>query len=402
MEPNPSARAVDLRQRLRAFLAAEVEPVETRRLVSSSRMVSAETRRALQASARAAGLWNLFLADAGRGPGLTHLEYAPLAEAMGGIAWTPEVFNCSAPDTGNIEVLLHYGSPEHRERWLEPLLTGEIRSAYAMSEPAAPSSDPNQLALAAVRDGGGYRLSGRKWWVTGAGDPRCTLLVVMARHPELGERHRQHSMFLVPRDAPGVRLVRPLRVFGYEDGPGGHWEIELEDVRVPAADLLLGEGRGFEIAQARLGPGRVHHCMRSIGAAERALELLCRRALERRPFGRPLAEQGVWRERIAEARCRIDMARLLVLEAARAMDESGNRAAAKQIAMIKIVAPNVACAVIDSAMQAHGGAGLCDDTPLAELYSRERALRIADGPDEVHRETCAKLELRKYEGPGGA
>jgi acyl-CoA dehydrogenase len=401
MELTPSARAEDLRQRLHAFLAAEVEPVEARRLATGAG-IAADMLRALQTSAHAAGLWNLFLGDEGRGPGLTNLEYAPLAEEMGRIAWGAEVFNCSAPDTGNMEVLLHYGSPEHRARWLEPLLAGEIRSAYAMSEPAAASSDPSQLALAAVRDGGGYRLSGRKWWVTGAGDPRCALFVVMARHPELGERHHQHSMFLVPRDARGVRLVRPLRVFGYENGPGGHWEIELEDVQVPAADLLLGEGRGFEIAQARLGPGRVHHCMRSIGAAERALELLCRRALERHPFGRPLAEQGVWRERIAEARCRIDMARLLVLAAARAMDESGNRAAAKQIAMIKIVAPNVACAVIDWAMQAHGGAGLCDDTPLAELYARERALRIADGPDEVHRETCAKMELRKYEGAGPA
>jgi acyl-CoA dehydrogenase len=349
----------------------------------------------LRREARAAGLWNLFLPGE-RGAGLSNLEYAPLAEEMGRVPWSSEVFNCSAPDTGNMEVLLHYGTAAHRERWLEPLLAGEIRSAYAMSEPAVASSDPNGLALEARRDGDGYALSGRKWWVTGAGDPRCRVLIVMARHPERTERHRQHSMFVVPRNAAGVRLVRPLRVFGFEDSPGGHWEIAFDAVRVPAEDLLLGEGRGFEIAQARLGPGRIHHCMRSIGTAERALGLLCRRALERAPFGRPLAEQGVWRERIAEARCRIDMARLLTLRAAHAMDTGGNRAAAKEIAMIKIVAPRVACEVIDWAIQAHGGAGLCDDTPLPELYAWQRSLRIADGPDEVHRETCAKLELRRY------
>ncbi len=350
----------------------------------------------LKRGARDAGLWNLFLPDEERGAGLSNREYAPLAEEMGRLPWSAEIFNCSAPDTGNMEVLLHFGTPAHHARWLEPLLRGEIRSAYAMSEPAVASSDPNNLALEVTRQGADYVLSGRKWWVTGAGDPRCSVLLVMARHPERAQRHRQHSMLVVPSDAPGLRLVRPLRVFGFEDTPGGHWEVAFDEVRVSPEDLLLGEGQGFEIAQARLGPGRVHHCMRSIGAAELALELMCRRLLERSAFGRALAEQGVWRERIAESRCRIDMARLLTLEAARAMDAEGNRAAAKQIAMIKIVAPSVACDVIDWAIQAHGGAGLCEDTPLAPLYAFQRALRIADGPDEVHRETCAKLELRRY------
>lgn len=387
----PSPRAENLRRRLQDFLAQHVLPRE------QGDEGEAPPLFELQRQARAAGLWNLFLPGE-RGAGLSNLEYAPLAEEMGRVPWSSEIFNCSAPDTGNMEVLLHYGTPAHRERWLEPLLAAEIRSAYAMSEPGVASSDPNGLALAARRDGEGYELTGRKWWVTGVGDPRCKVLVVMARHPERTERHRQHSMFVVPRDAPGVSLVRPLRVFGFEDLPGGHWEIAFDAVKVPAEDLLLGEGRGFEIAQARLGPGRIHHCMRSIGTAERALELLCRRALERAPFGRPLAEQGVWRERIAQARCRIDMARLLTLDAAHAMDSEGNRAAAAKIAMIKIVAPEVACDVLDWAIQAHGGEGLCDDTPLAALYAWQRSLRIADGPDEVHRETCAKLELRRYAG----
>jgi acyl-CoA dehydrogenase len=384
-----SPRGAELLAALRRFLAEHVAPHAAR---PGDALVEDLRQRA-----RDAGLWNLFLPDAERGAGLSNREYAPLAEEMGRAPWSAEVFNCSAPDTGNMEVLLHFGTPAHHARWLAPLLAGEIRSAYAMSEPAVASSDPNNLALEVTRQAGEYVLAGRKWWVTGAGDPRCRVLLVMARHPERTQRHRQHSMLVVPMDAPGVRLSRPLRVFGFEDTPGGHWEVDFDDVRVPPEDLLLGEGRGFEIAQARLGPGRIHHCMRSIGAAEQALELMCRRLLARSAFGRPLAEQGVWRERIAESRCRIDMARLLTLEAARVMDAEGNRAAARHIAMIKIVAPRVACEVIDWAIQAHGGAGLCEDTPLAPLYAFQRALRIADGPDEVHRETCAKLELRRYE-----
>ncbi|MBE0615848.1 MAG: acyl-CoA dehydrogenase family protein [Burkholderiales bacterium] len=351
----------------------------------------------LKPKARAAGLWNLFLPHSKRAPeGLSNLEYAPLCEIMGRVTFAAEVFNCSAPDTGNMETIERYGSEEHKQRWLEPLLRGEMRSAFLMTEPDVASSDATNIQCRIEKQGNDYVINGRKWWSSGGGDPRCKLYIVMGRTNPDAPRHSQQSMILVPSDAPGVKVVRPLSVFGYDDAPHGHMEIHLKDVRVPASNILLGEGRGFEIAQGRLGPGRIHHCMRQIGVAERALELMCKRSLARVAFGRPIAEQGVTRERIAQARIMIDSTRWLVLNAAYMMDTVGNKVAKAEIAMIKVLAPTMTLQVIDWAMQAHGGAGVSDDFPLAMMYAHSRTLRFADGPDEVHRNAIAKLELSKH------
>jgi acyl-CoA dehydrogenase len=351
----------------------------------------------LKDKARAAGLCNLWLPGSEHGAGLTNLEYAPLAEITGRSHIAPEALNCSAPDTGNMEVLVRYGNPEQQERWLKPLLAGEIRSGFAMTEPAVASSDATNIAATIERDGDHYVINGRKWWTSGAADPRCKVLIFMGKtDPDNPSVHRQQSMVLVPMDAPGVRIVRPVPVFGYLDEPHGHPEVDFDNVRVPVSNLLLGEGRGFEIAQGRLGPGRIHHCMRLLGASERALEAMCRRALRRTAFHKKLAEQGVWRERIANARLQLDQARLLTLHAAWKMDVAGNKAAQKEIAMIKVVAPNVACQVVDQAIQLFGGAGVTDDHGLGWAYAMARTLRIADGPDEVHRNHIAKLELARY------
>ncbi|MBY0465957.1 MAG: acyl-CoA dehydrogenase family protein [Burkholderiales bacterium] len=351
----------------------------------------------LKPKAKAAGLWNLFLPSSARAPeGLTNLEYAPMCEIMGRVPFAAEVFNCSAPDTGNMETIERYGTEAQKDEWLEPLLRGDIRSAFLMTEPEVASSDATNVQCRIERDGDDYVINGRKWWSSGAGDPRCAVYIVMGKtDPEAG-RHQQQSMVLVPSNAPGVEVVRALNVFGYDDAPHGHMEVVLKNVRVPVSNLLLGEGRGFEIAQGRLGPGRIHHCMRSIGAAERALELMCKRLNTRVAFGKPIAAQSVWHERIAESRCLIDQARLLTLKAAYMMDTVGNKVARSEIAMIKVVAPNVAGKVIDWAIQAHGGAGVSDDFPLAYAYALQRTLRLADGPDEVHRNAIAKIELAKH------
>src|SRR4051812_1502440 len=343
----------------------------------------------LKPKARQAGLWNLFHT-------LPNVEYAPLCEIMGRVHWAPEVFNCSAPDTGNMETLSRYGSEEQKARWLAPLLEGRIRSAFAMTEPEVASSDATNIRSAIVRDGDSYVINGRKWWTSGAGDPRCAVFIFMGKTDPSAARHLQQSMILVPRDAPGVKVLRALNVFGYDDAPHGHMEVDFTNVRVPAANMLLGEGRGFEIAQGRLGPGRIHHCMRAIGVAERALQLMCRRVKSRVAFGRPVAEQTVTLERIAEARIMIDEARPLTMKAAWMMDTVGNKVARAEIAMIKVSAPNVACKVLDWAIQAHGGAGVCDDFFLAKAYANSRTLRLADGPDEVHRNQIGKLELAKH------
>ena len=385
--------------RVNAFMQAHVYPAEksyAEQRASGDRWKVLPIIEELKVKARADGLWNLFLPHSEHGAGLTNLEYAPLAELMGRVAWSSEVFNCSAPDTGNMETIERYGSAEHKKQWLEPLLDGKIRSAFAMTEPAVASSDATNIESSIRRDGDEYVINGVKWWTSGAGDPRCKIMIFMGKTDPSAPRHAQQSMVLVPADAPGVKLVRPLTVFHDDDAPHGHFEVAFDNVRVPASNILLGEGRGFEIAQGRLGPGRIHHCMRSIGAAERALELMCKRLKARVAFGRALAEQGVWHERIAEARCQIDMARLLTLKAAYMMDTVGNKVAQKEIAMIKVVAPNVSCRVIDMAIQAFGGAGVCDDFPVASMYAGQRTLRLADGPDEVHRQAIAKMELRQY------
>ncbi|MFN7783733.1 MAG: acyl-CoA dehydrogenase family protein [Lysobacterales bacterium] len=399
-----SQRTRELLARVEAFMQAEVYPsepaffdeVEANRRAGNA-WVPTRVVEALKAKARAAGLWNLFLPESARGAGLTNAEYAPLCELMGRSPIAPEVFNCSAPDTGNMEVLERYGTPAQQAQWLEPLLAGEIRSCFAMTEPEVASSDATQIRTRIEREGDQYVINGRKWWSSGANDPRCRILIVMGQsQPDHPSPHLRQSMILVPMDTPGVQLLRHLPVFGYDDAPHGHGEIVFDKVRVPAENILLGEGRGFEIAQGRLGPGRIHHCMRLIGLAERALELMCKRALSRHAFGRAVADQGVTRERIAEARILIDQARLLTLNAAWKMDTVGNKVAAKEIAMIKVAAPNMACQVIDWAIQVHGGGGVSNDFPLAYAYAMARTLRLADGPDEVHRNHIAKLELKRW------
>ena len=393
-----------LRTRLLAFMDEHVYPHEQTFIdqITASRAAGnpwqpTKIIETLKSKARAAALWNLFLPRSARAPqGLSNLEYAPLCEIMGRVPFAPEVFNCSAPDTGNMEVFERYASEALKDRWLEPLLRGEIRSAFLMTEPEVASSDATNIACRIERDGGDYLINGRKWWSSGAGDPRCKVYIVMGRSNPEAPAHSQQSMIVVPADTPGIRIERALPVFGYDDAPHGHMEISLENVRVPAENMLLGEGRGFEIAQGRLGPGRIHHCMRSIGIAERALELMCKRLASRVAFGKPLATQGVWRERIAESRIMIEQSRLLTLKAAWMMDVAGNKAARNEIAMIKVVAPNIAARILDWAIQAHGAAGISDDFPLAYAYASQRTLRFADGPDEVHRDAIAKLELGRY------
>jgi acyl-CoA dehydrogenase len=393
-----------LRGRLNDFMGQHVYPNEAKFLaeISANRAngdawVPTRIIEDLKPLARDAGLWNLFLPFSKRVPqGLTNLEYATLCEIMGRVFWAPEVFNCSAPDTGNMETLERYATEDIKRRWLDPLLKGEIRSAFLMTEPAVASSDATNIQCSIRREGDEYVINGRKWWSSGAGDPRCAVYIVMGKtNPDAG-RHEQQSMVVVPANAKGIKVMRPLKVFGYDDAPHGHMEVDLEDVRVPAGNILLGEGRGFEIAQGRLGPGRIHHCMRLIGVAERALEFMCKRTLERVAFGKRISEQGVTQERIAEARCMIDQARLLTLKAAHMMDTVGNKVARAEIAMIKVIAPNMACQIIDWAIQAHGGGGVSDDFPLAYMYAHARTLRLADGPDEVHRVAIARLELAKH------
>jgi acyl-CoA dehydrogenase len=416
MDFSYSPRTQELQARLSAFMAEHVYPAEAHWFEEIEANTRAGKRwtpltviEALKPKARDAGLWNLFLPPTAEGAataakseftfGLNNQDYAPLAEIMGAVPWSSEVFNCSAPDTGNMETIARYGSAEHKERWLKPLLAGEIRSAFAMTEPAVASSDATNIEAdirrEPGRDGDEYVINGRKWWTSGAGDPRCAIYIFMGKTDKNAPRHAQQSMVLVPANTPGVKVLRPLSVFGYDDAPHGHMEVDFVNVRVPASNILLGEGRGFEIAQGRLGPGRIHHCMRLIGLAERALKLMCQRAASRTAFGKTIAQQTVTQERIAEARCMIDQARLLTLKAAWMMDLAGNKSAKAEIAMIKVVAPNMACQVIDWAMQVFGGAGMSQDTPLAYFYTLARTLRYADGPDEVHRNAIAKIELGK-------
>lgn len=399
MDFDHSPKVSDLISRLRAFMSEAVYPNERvyfdQVAGSEDRWTSPLIMEALKAKAKAAGLWNLFLPDHGGGAGLSNLEYAPLCEIMGRSPIAAEVFNCSAPDTGNMEVLARYGTPEQKARWLEPLLAGEIRSGFAMTEPQVASSDARNITSRIVRDGDDYVINGRKWWTSGAGDRRCKILIFMGLTDPDAEPFRRQSMILVPLDTPGVELVRPLTVFGYDHAPHGHFEITFTDVRVPATNMLLGEGRGFEIAQGRLGPGRIHHCMRAIGLAERALESMVARARDRVAFGKPIAEQGMLREAVAQSRMEIEQARLLTLRAAQMMDTVGNKAARAEIAMIKVVAPRMAQAVLDRAIQIHGGGGVSGDFGLAEGWALARTLRLADGPDEVHIDQIARLELAK-------
>ena len=393
-----SEKTKELQKRLQRFMDEFIYPNEHRfdEEVERDRWKPTKIVEELKPKARAAGLWNLFFPDDSEGAGLTNLEYAPLCEIMGRCHWAPEVFNCSAPDTGNMEVLARYSTPEQKEKWLKPLLAGEIRSCFAMTEPDVASSDATNIASSIVRDGNDYVINGRKWWTSGAGDPRCKIAIFMGKTDPSAAAHKQQSMILVPMDAPGVKIERLLHVFGYDHAPHGHGEVTFKNVRVPVTNMLLGEGRGFEIAQGRLGPGRIHHCMRCIGVAERALEIMCKRVQSRVAFGKPLAEQGTIRADIAASRIEIEQARLLTLKAAHMMDTVGNKAARAEIAMIKIVAPNIALKVLDRTIQAHGGAGVSDDTFLAAAWAGVRTLRLADGPDEVHAESIARLELSKW------
>ncbi|MDP8983328.1 MAG: acyl-CoA dehydrogenase family protein [Acidobacteriota bacterium] len=393
-----SDKVKDLQTRLQAFMGQYVYPNEERyhEEVDQDRWRPTRIIEQLKPKARAAGLWNLFLPHDENGAGLSNLEYAPLCEIMGRSVMASEVFNCSAPDTGNMEVLARYGTDEQKDRWLKPLLAGEIRSCFSMTEPAVASSDATNIQSSIVRDGDQYVINGRKWWSSGAGDPRCKISIFMGKTDPSAARHKQQSMILVPMDTPGVTVRRMLTVFGYDHAPHGHGEVDFVNVRVPATNLLLGEGRGFEIAQGRLGPGRIHHCMRLMGVAERALELMCKRVQCRTAFGKKIAEQGTIRADIATSRLEIEQARLLVLKSAYLMDTVGNKTAKTEIAMIKVIAPNVALNVIDRAIQAHGAAGVCQDTFLASAWANSRTLRLADGPDEVHRESIAKFELAKY------
>jgi len=407
-----SPRTKELQAQLLRFMDDHIYPNEARyedeiaaNTKAGKRWTPLQLIEELKPKARAQGLWNMFLPPTAGGKaakandrefGLSNQDYAPLAEIMGRVPWSSEVFNCSAPDTGNMETIERYGSEELKRQWLEPLLDGKIRSAFAMTEPNVASSDATNIAARIEKRGNEYVINGRKWWTSGAGDPRCKVYIFMGKTNPDAPRHSQQSMILVPAETPGITILRPLDVFGYDDAPHGHMEVDFKDVRVPVDNILLGEGRGFEIAQGRLGPGRIHHCMRLIGLAERALELMCKRASSRVAFGRTVAEQGVTRERIAEARCQIDMARLLTLKAAWMMDVAGNKTAKAEIAMIKVVAPNMACQVIDWAMQVHGGGGVSNDFPLAGFYAGARTLRFADGPDEVHRNAIAKMELGKH------
>jgi acyl-CoA dehydrogenase len=397
-EYSPKVKA--LQKKVQAFMESHVYPNQKRykeEVAAGDRWQPVGIVEELKKKARAEELWNLFLPESKRGAGLTNLEYAPLCEIMGRVAWAPEVFNCSAPDTGNMETIERYGSEAHKKEWLEPLLEGKIRSCFAMTEPRVASSDATNIESRIERRGDSYIINGRKWWSSGAPDPRCKLFIFMGKtDPSNPDRHKQQSMILVPRDAKGVKIVRWLPVFGFDDAPHGHAEVEFENVEVPVSNMLLGEGRGFEIAQGRLGPGRIHHTMRAIGQAEMALEKMCKRVQSRVAFGKPIAEQTVTLERIAESRIMIDQARLLVLKAADMMDKVGNKAAAAEIAMIKVAAPNMLCRVIDWSIQAHGGAGVTEDFGLAEMYAHARSMRIFDGPDEVHRNQIARLELRKH------
>ncbi len=409
MDFDYSPKTRELQARLLAFMDEHIYPAEkalagelAANTAAGKRWTPLKTIENLKPKAQAAGLWNLFLpvdtaeASGYHGAGLTNQEYAPLAEIMGRVLWASEVFNCSAPDTGNMETIARYGSEAIKAEWLKPLLEGRIRSAFAMTEPEVASSDATNIATRIERQGDSYVINGRKWWTSGANDPRCKIFITMGKTDPDAAKHSQQSMIVVPADTPGITVLRHLNVFGYDDAPHGHAEVIFDNVKVPAENILLGEGRGFEIAQGRLGPGRIHHCMRLIGQAERALELMCRRASSRVAFGKPVAAQTVTQERIAEARCKIDMARLLTLKAAWMMDTAGNKVARTEIAMIKVVAPSMACQVIDWAIQAHGGGGVCDDFPLAYAYANARTLRFADGPDEVHRNAIAKWELGKY------
>jgi len=404
MEFDFSPKCREMQERLLAFMDKHIYPNEHRfheEIEANRRAGNAwvPTRivEELKPKAREAGLWNLFLPKSPRVPeGLSNLDYGTLCEIMGRVHFAPEVFNCSAPDTGNMETLERYASESIKRAWLDPLLRGEIRSAFAMTEPAVASSDATNIQSSIVRDGDHYVINGRKWWTSGAGDPRCKVYIFMGKtNPDAG-RHEQQSMIVVPAEAPGITVVRPLSVFGYDDAPHGHCEVLFENVRVPVDNILLGEGRGFEIAQGRLGPGRIHHCMRSIGAAERALEFMCKRLSSRVAFGKPISQYNIWHERIAESRIMIEQARLLTLKAAYMMDTVGNKVARAEIAMIKVVAPNVSTKIIDWAIQAHGGGGVCDDFPLAYMYAHQRTLRLADGPDEVHRNAIAKVELGRH------
>ncbi len=396
-----STKVKDLQKRLQDFMNEHVYPNEQlyyQQISEGDRWQPVGIIEELKPKARAAGLWNLFLPESEHGAGLTNLEYAPLCEIMGRSTFAPEVFNCSAPDTGNMEVLARYGTKEHQQRWLNPLLEGEIRSCFAMTEPAVASSDATNIQSSIVRDGNDYVINGHKWWSSGAGDPRCKIAIFMGKTDPTGPKHKQQSMILVPMDTPGVKITRLLTVFGYDHAPHGHGEVTYENVRVSASNILLGEGRGFEIAQGRLGPGRIHHCMRLIGQAERALEAMCRRVSDRVAFGKKISEQGTVRSDIAHSRMEIEQTRLLVLKAAYMMDTVGNKAARAEIAMIKVIAPNMALRVIDRAIQAHGAAGVCQDFTLASAWASARTLRLADGPDEVPTEAVAKLELQKHEG----